>query len=104
MHSSEKWMEKAACRSSNVNLFYPENQGGNKPRGYDPIEDPRNVTEIQNLTIRNFCNSCRARKDCLNFALENHEMFGVWGGLNQEQLRMLHKKNGYKKPKNIIAS
>lgn len=56
------WMLDAACRGTdNPDLFYPEESNGNTP-------------------ARNVCAYCFVRVDCLAYALENREPYGVWGG------------------------
>lgn len=34
------------------------------------------------------CNTCHIREECLEFALENCERFGVWGGMSAKQRRL----------------
>jgi hypothetical protein len=36
---------------------------------------------------RKICSACPVRKECLKFALENKEIWGVWGGRNEEEIR-----------------
>lgn len=36
---------------------------------------------------KNLCFSCDARKDCLKYALENKEIWGVWGGKDEAEIR-----------------
>lgn len=57
------WMADAACRGMDPELFFPE-------RG----EDTR--------TARQVCFSCSVRSHCLDYALDNKEGYGVWGGLS----------------------
>jgi len=35
------------------------------------------------------CGACPVRKQCLGWALENKEIWGVWGGVDQEELRIV---------------
>jgi WhiB family redox-sensing transcriptional regulator len=60
------WQERAACRGADTDLFYP-------PRGYN-IHDYKKVIET-------YCDNCPVRQDCLDYAIENCENLGIWGGL-----------------------
>lgn len=57
------WMEHAACRGMDPELFFSE-------RG----EDTRSAREV--------CFSCPVRSSCLDYALTTKEGYGVWGGLS----------------------
>jgi WhiB family redox-sensing transcriptional regulator len=71
--TTEAWREDANCKSMNPDLFFP---GPNTP-----IDD---VVEI--------CFACPVRIACLEHALANGEILGVWGGLTQQERRALHRK------------
>ncbi len=64
------WATRAACRGLDPDLFFPE-------RG-EPTREARTV-----------CNQCPVRVDCLNYALDNNERFGMWGGLSERQRRRI---------------
>lgn len=36
---------------------------------------------------KNLCYSCPVRKDCLKYALEEKELWGVWGGKDESEIR-----------------
>ena len=38
------------------------------------------------------CLSCDVRGDCLEYALQNDERFGIWGGLSERERRKLKKR------------
>lgn len=59
-----KWMERAACKGKDVNLFFPQRE------------------EMDKLAAaRKICIVCPVREDCLAYALQHHIKYGVWGGL-----------------------
>ena len=37
------------------------------------------------------CDGCAVRIECLEYALENDERFGIWGGLSERERRRLKK-------------
>ena len=38
------------------------------------------------------CGSCDVRSECLDYALENDERFGIWGGLSERERRKLKRR------------
>jgi WhiB family redox-sensing transcriptional regulator len=66
-----EWMREGACRHRQDLDFFPEN-----PRHPD-------VAEVVAV-----CNACVVSDKCLQYALKNGEMYGVWGGL------LPHERNG----------
>ena len=38
------------------------------------------------------CRSCEVRAECLEYALENDERFGIWGGLSERERRRLKRE------------
>lgn len=36
---------------------------------------------------KNLCYTCTARSKCLKYALENKELWGVWGGRDEDEIR-----------------
>lgn len=44
------------------------------------------------------CDGCVHKAECLDFALENFEKFGIWGGVSQRQLARLRRERGIKAP------
>jgi WhiB family redox-sensing transcriptional regulator len=61
------------CAGLDPELFFPE-------RG----ESTREAKEV--------CRGCKSRGECLEFALQNGEKFGVWGGLSERERRRHRKK------------
>ncbi len=65
------WMEDAACKGTDTDLFFPEGPGSH------PSE------------ARAICARCPVREQCLTFALDWNITHGVWGGLAPKQRRPL---------------
>lgn len=66
------WMLFANCRGMDPELFFP-------PRGAS-LEP-----------IREVCRSCACQKACADYAINNGEVFGVWGGLSERERRRIRK-------------
>jgi WhiB family redox-sensing transcriptional regulator len=70
--SDEGWAEKALCPQTDPEAFYPEKGGSTK--------DAKKV-----------CQRCPVSKQCLQWALDNDERYGVWGGLSERERRRLKR-------------
>jgi WhiB family redox-sensing transcriptional regulator len=66
------WQARANCMGVDPDLFFPE-------RGASTRE------------AKDVCRGCVAREDCLEYALENGEMFGIWGGMSERERRRLRR-------------
>lgn len=60
------WTRRAACKNQSIELFYP--RSGRRP--------------VKALQI---CQECEVKSDCLEYALEHHQHWGVWGGMTERQ-------------------
>jgi WhiB family redox-sensing transcriptional regulator len=38
------------------------------------------------------CQTCEVRTECLEYALDNAELFGIWGGMSERQRRKLRQQ------------
>jgi WhiB family redox-sensing transcriptional regulator len=75
--STEDWRDRAACRDTDPDLFFPIGTTGT---ALDQIESAKLV-----------CRSCDAMSACLEFALATNQESGVWGGTSEEERRKLRK-------------
>ena len=67
------WQRSANCLGVDPDLFFPERGGSS----YEAKE---------------VCRSCVVRRDCLQYALDNSEKFGIWGGLSERERRRLRRR------------
>lgn len=70
LRPGEAWRQLAACRKMDPALFYPDNISG-------PDKKTRNLYPPE---AKAACNRCPVRKACLDFAVNNGEKYGLWGG------------------------
>ena len=66
------WMESAKCRNKNDVVWFPA-QGK-----YNEI-----------AIAKKFCDDCRVKQRCLQYAVTNNIMHGVWGGLSARDRRLM---------------
>jgi WhiB family redox-sensing transcriptional regulator len=76
---SEEWMDQAACRGKDADLFFPE-----------PGESLRPAKQI--------CAGCAARDDCLRFAVREQIFHGIWGGLSPQERRRGRRRRTEDRP------
>jgi WhiB family transcriptional regulator, redox-sensing transcriptional regulator len=72
------WRELAACRTADPELFFPIGRTG-------PA-----IGEIERAKA--VCASCPVRERCLTFALDTRQDYGIWGGYDDEERRLLHRQ------------
>ena len=68
----EAWHEDAECAKP-INKKYVENFFANKPS--------------QQYYALKICEPCPVRAQCLKWALESKQVWGIWGGLTYKQIR-----------------
>ena len=68
-----EWQERALCAQTDPEAFFPEKGGSTRE-------------------AKRVCLSCEVRGDCLEYALEHDERFGIWGGLSERERRRLKKQ------------
>lgn len=64
------WREHGACRGVDPNIFFPE-------RGESCVE------------AKAICAGCPVRGECLDYALDLGEKFGIWGGTSERERRRM---------------
>lgn len=69
-----KWIERANCRDKDTRLFFPE-------------EDNRDRTE-HFRRAQAICRDCAVRAECLDYAIDNRIIHGVFGGLSERHRRV----------------
>jgi len=65
-----RWRELAACRGAGLDLFFPERGESAEP-------------------ARRVCARCPVRQPCLDYAISNRIVHGIWGGLTERERRAL---------------
>jgi WhiB family transcriptional regulator, redox-sensing transcriptional regulator len=67
------WQERALCAQTDPEAFFPEKGGSTRE-------------------AKKVCIGCDVRGECLEYALQNDERFGIWGGLSERERRKLKKR------------
>lgn len=66
------WQDYGNCLGVDPDLFFPE-------RGASTRE------------AKAVCRACVVREDCLEYALQNGEKFGIWGGMSERERRRIRR-------------
>lgn len=66
------WPDKAACKGADADLFFPERGASTRK-------------------AKAICAACEVKGECLDYAIEMGEKFGIWGGLNERDRRKVRK-------------
>ena len=70
---TDQWQDRALCAQTDPEAFFPEKGGSTRE-------------------AKRVCRSCDVRTECLEFALENDERFGIWGGLSERERRRVKRE------------
>ncbi|MEA2477395.1 MAG: WhiB family transcriptional regulator, redox-sensing transcriptional regulator [Actinomycetota bacterium] len=75
-----EWQAHARCTEPSVDpeIFFPERGGSSK-------------------AARAVCKDCKVREECLHYALNNKEQFGIWGGTSERERRRLRRERVQKR-------
>ena len=68
-----QWQERSLCAQTDPEAFFPEKGGSTRE-------------------AKRVCLTCEVRVECLEYALENDERFGIWGGLSERERRRVKKR------------
>ena len=78
----EQWRERAACLTYPAVVFF----------GVDDLESAAE-RRIREDEAKRICARCEVRAECLDYALDTREPYGVWGGLTESERRTrLHRR------------
>jgi len=72
------WVARGACRHSDPELFFPVAARGPALR--------------QLAKAKQVCGCCPVRVQCLDYALQSGQRFGVWGGASEEERRLMRRR------------
>jgi len=65
------WRLRGACRGLDPDVFYPSSE----------------EEDVQRAKV--VCDRCVVQQQCLEFALDNRESEGIWGGATEKERRRI---------------
>lgn len=84
VHDQWDWQDQGACKYEDPESFFLE---------YNERGSSKRKKEIKAVAI---CNTCPVIQQCREHALRVPEIYGVWGGLTEDQRRTILRKRGVK--------
>jgi WhiB family transcriptional regulator, redox-sensing transcriptional regulator len=76
--SDMDWQRQAACRHCAPELFFPIGS-----TAADVVADIEEAKAI--------CATCPVRPECLRYAIETPQEYGIWGGTTEDERRGLRR-------------
>lgn len=67
------WQDYANCRGADADLFFPERGASTRK-------------------AKSICGACEVKGECLDYAIEMGEKFGIWGGLSERERRRVRRE------------
>lgn len=67
------WQDLALCAETDPEMFFPEKGGSTRE-------------------AKRVCAACEVRAECLGYALDHDERFGIWGGMSERERRGLRRR------------
>jgi WhiB family transcriptional regulator, redox-sensing transcriptional regulator len=75
---SAEWQQYGLCRAEDSTVFFPPAHFEHKPE-----------REAREAKAKEICMRCPVRAECLDWALDTREPFGVWGGYSESERRQI---------------
>lgn len=80
------WNAAAACKGLDSAMFYP-------------------ADDVDAVSAKTVCEGCSVQSQCLEFAIENREKDGVWGGATfRERQRIVRRRRRQRRLQLVNAS
>jgi WhiB family redox-sensing transcriptional regulator len=76
--ADDQWRDQALCRDTDPDLFFPVGTTG--------------MALVQVEHAKRVCGQCAVSDACLDFALATNQDSGIWGGLSEEERRVIRRK------------
>ena len=73
------WRDKAKCVTADPELFFP-------------VGESSLASQDQIKRAKVICGLCEVTEQCLQYALESGQDFGIWGGLTEDERRELKRR------------
>lgn len=67
------WQDYANCRGADADLFFPERGASTRK-------------------AKSICGECQVQAECLDFAIDIGEKFGIWGGMSERERRKVRRE------------
>jgi len=87
-----EWVQYARCGGDpDPDRFFPDADRDESDLAGLTERQRRTVRRKRREAVRAFCNGCRVQRECLDYAIENDEPVGMWGGLTRQERDALRR-------------
>jgi len=76
-----RWQDLAECKGMDPTLFFG-------PEHAETVKEKRDREDAAKAV----CNRCPVRAECLEYALDAREAYGIWGGMTELERRALLRR------------
>lgn len=76
-----RWQDIAECKGMDPTLFFG-------PEHAETVKEKRDREDAAKAV----CNQCPVRSECLEYALDAREAYGIWGGMTELERRALLRR------------
>ncbi|WP_369265928.1 WhiB family transcriptional regulator [Streptomyces harbinensis] len=83
------WRHNAICRDEDPDLFFPLSNTG--------------PGRLQTEVAKAVCHQCPVMAQCRQWALESRQDFGVWGGMSEDERRVLNRRAARRRTPKVAA-
>lgn len=95
------WKWRSACGPADAKLFFAPERGDDD---YSNNQVARGkATAARYEQAKEICASCPVRVECLNYAIEQPEHYGVFGGMDPEERRLERRRRSKRARKEMEA-
>jgi WhiB family redox-sensing transcriptional regulator len=78
------WQAFALCSEVDPEMFFPELGQPSAP-------------------AKKICAGCEVRTECLDYAMDNGELFGIWGGTSERERKAMRRRRRLGLPLEVAA-
>lgn len=80
LYKNYEWQERAKCRGTDSELFFLPYKARNAEKRNRIIE------------AKKVCSGCPVIGECLTYALDTQQEFGVWGGMSEDERKVILRR------------
>ena len=81
LEAEARWQDRAACKGMDPTIFFG-------PEYAETVKEKRDREDAAKAV----CTTCPVREECLEYALDAREAYGIWGGLTELERKALLRR------------
>jgi WhiB family transcriptional regulator, redox-sensing transcriptional regulator len=81
LEAEARWQDRAACKGMDPTLFFG-------PEYAETVKEKRDREDAAKAV----CNTCPVKQECLEYALDAREAYGIWGGMTELERKALLRR------------